>query len=136
MRISLTKLSQRLSMSAESTRRLLSLLLPSWTHQEQFITLPASHPLSQSLRQARGSSKPLYTLSQLSNLYEWHKQNYSVDAITLKLNQMQIPIYSRGVGSKGFVYLSDLISGLQNQIDSYYQTSEKLSNIEESQSCL
>ena len=126
MKISIAKLSDLLEMSMESTYRLLDLLLPPGTALDQFISLPTSHPLCLSIRQAKPPAKPLYTLSELSNLYEWHKQNYSVDSITLKLNEMNIPTYSRGPGSKIYVYLSDLTRGLQGRIDQdYLQTSEK-----------
>lgn len=115
MEISMSLLRDKLCLSEEATERLLDLLQINF---QPTIELPSAHPLCQSLKLCRANAfvKPLYTLQDLSKLYAWHKQDYSVDSVMLKLQEMDVKVYSRGAGSKGWVYLSDLLSAVEKTV--------------------
>jgi hypothetical protein len=76
-----------------------------------------AHPFIVSLKLCQEAPsdiiQPIYTIRELTDLWTWHKQNYSIFSIHKKLHAMDVPLYNNGAGSKSFVYLSDLVQALQ-----------------------
>lgn len=71
----------------------------------------ATHPLSMSCQLLKGSAKPLYTISEIAQLWQWRKGSYSPRRIRQLLFQYDITIYNQK--NKGLVYLCDLQNLLQ-----------------------
>lgn len=107
MKLSIPQLSLILNISIRSTKRLSTTLKLSVTNN--LITILSSHPLYKSIKLCKGSAKPLYTIKELSNLWEWRKSKYSTDSVRKLLAKYNVPIYNKGKGKKGYVFLKDII---------------------------
>ena len=107
--LSIQEMSDLLSLSKLQVRRLtIYLNLPFYkpSHNQRIYKFPKSHPFYQSYLLLKGPAKPIYTLQEIADLYQW-RHSYSTKWVTTKLNEYDIDIYN--VGKKGFVYLKDLI---------------------------
>lgn len=116
MKLSLSRqeVAKLLSLSILSTKRLAKRLkFPSQRPNRNTViyTFPKNHPFYQSYILLRGPAKPIYTLQEIANLYQW-KHPYSTKWVTAKLNDYNITIYNSN--KKGICYLSDLVTGMQN----------------------
>ena len=67
-----------------------------------------THPFVLSLIAIRDSkiAKPIYSLSELAQLWKWSRGNYSKERVKQLLVKFAIPIHNKE--RKGWVYLSDL----------------------------
>jgi hypothetical protein len=65
------------------------------------------HPFYKSIVYIRNNSLPVYSLHQIANLWCWKKGNYTTKAVSIRLDNLDVPIYNKS--KKGYVYLIDLI---------------------------
>lgn len=105
--------------SARSAYRLASTLKLARILQNNhlFYEVPETHPLAQSillLQSAPDTTKAIYTVKELTFLWQWHKGQYSTERVRQLLQQYQIPVYNQH--NKGLIFLSDLQQLLRTSI--------------------
>jgi hypothetical protein len=77
-------------------------------HNRLVYILDANHPLVLSINIVRGNAKPLYSISELAMIWEYHGHPYSKERVRQALNEFDVPIENKE--NKGLVYLIDIVS--------------------------
>lgn len=110
MRITTFELSKLLHCNFRKAARLAIVLSFAREMQGHRLTyvLPPEHPFTQSIKLIKDHTitKPIYSLSELSTMWTWHKGNYSKERVRQLLTKYSIPIQNRN--RKGYVYLVDI----------------------------
>ena len=69
--------------------------------------LSPTHPLFLSIQLAKNTqAKPIYSIRELANLWQWRKGSYSCERVRQLLSKYDIPVINKD--RKGYVYLSDI----------------------------
>jgi hypothetical protein len=73
---------------------------------------PINHPFIRSISQHTNSTKIIYSISDISNIWQHKKGFYSTDQVKRLLLKLNIPLYNQN--TKARIYLSDLVSILKS----------------------
>ncbi len=110
LQITLEEMSNILNISKEQVRRLTNYLdLPYYkpTKNSRIYKFNKDHPFYISYYLIYGIAKPIYSIQEIADLYQWRGNAYSTKNTITKLNEYNINIYN--AGNKGYCYLSDII---------------------------
>lgn len=119
MKLSTKQLSKILNVRYQKAYRLAMTLRFKETveHNKLYFHFPSNHPMTLSIQASKGTpAKPIYSIAELSKLWQWRKGSYCTYRIRQLLDDRDIPVYNKS--QKGYVYLVDIMK-LAGQNDKY-----------------